>query len=200
MKSRADPALSKIHPLGKSPLLGTENGRVIAESGAIIEYLLTTYDTDGKFRPTAEEESDGMDYVRSASFRLFASTSFAPIVSIYLMVEMLVAKAPFIARFLFYPSFLVMKKVMCEPEIEKSLQYVQEEGLAGGKRDFLMGSRMTAADFLLSWPLDICVQRGWVKLGEERWKVLGEWYGRMRDGKSWKMATEKGNGYDLVNF
>lgn len=39
---QAPPALKKIHPLGKSPAI-TEGGEVIAESGAIIEYLMKTY-------------------------------------------------------------------------------------------------------------------------------------------------------------
>src|SRR5437870_2287390 len=45
----APPELKKVHPLGKSPVL-EDNGKVIAESGAEIEYLVDTYG-DGKFKP-----------------------------------------------------------------------------------------------------------------------------------------------------
>ena len=38
----APPALKAIHPLGKSPVI-TDGDEVIAESGAIIEYLVETY-------------------------------------------------------------------------------------------------------------------------------------------------------------
>ena len=38
----APAALKKIHPLGKSPVI-TDGDRVVAESGAIIEYLTETY-------------------------------------------------------------------------------------------------------------------------------------------------------------
>src|SRR5689334_13638274 len=39
---RAPPELRAIHPLGKSPVV-TDGGNVIAESGAIVEYLVSTY-------------------------------------------------------------------------------------------------------------------------------------------------------------
>ena len=54
---RRDPAtygapaeLKRVHPLGKSPVI-TDGDITVAESGAIIEYLLDKYDNDGKFRP-----------------------------------------------------------------------------------------------------------------------------------------------------
>ena len=46
----APPALKKIHPLGKSPVV-EDNGVIIAESGAILDYLQDTYDSEGKFKP-----------------------------------------------------------------------------------------------------------------------------------------------------
>ena len=47
----APPELKAVHPLGKSPLL-SDDGLVIAESGAIIEYLLERYG-NGQFLPAA---------------------------------------------------------------------------------------------------------------------------------------------------
>lgn len=46
----APPALKKVHPLGKSPVI-EDHGMVIAESGAILEYLQDTYDSIGRFKP-----------------------------------------------------------------------------------------------------------------------------------------------------
>lgn len=45
----APPALKKVHPLGKSPVI-EDHGMVIAESGAILEYLQDTYDSIGRFK------------------------------------------------------------------------------------------------------------------------------------------------------
>ncbi len=46
----APDALKKVHPLGKSPVL-EDNGLVLAESGAILEYLQETYDSASRFKP-----------------------------------------------------------------------------------------------------------------------------------------------------
>ena len=55
----APPDLKKIHPLGKSPLL--EDGDVvIAETGAIAEYLLAKFDTAHKLHP----KPDSPDFPR----------------------------------------------------------------------------------------------------------------------------------------
>ena len=48
----APPELLKIHPLGKSPVI-TDGNVTIAESGAIIEYILTKYG-NGKGQPPQE--------------------------------------------------------------------------------------------------------------------------------------------------
>ncbi len=51
----APPALKKVHPLGKSPVL-EDNGQKIIESGAILEYLQETYDTEQRLKPLSAEE------------------------------------------------------------------------------------------------------------------------------------------------
>src|SRR5204863_7869926 len=50
----APPELKKVHPLGKSPVI-TDGAKTIAESGAIVEYLVDTYG-NGKFKPKAETD------------------------------------------------------------------------------------------------------------------------------------------------
>lgn len=56
---RAPASLHEIHPLGKSPVISdTSRGdRVVAESGAILEYLLDHYDPDGRLRPPAGSDA-----------------------------------------------------------------------------------------------------------------------------------------------
>ena len=43
---RAPAELRAVHPLGKSPVI-TDNGNTMAESGAIVEYLIETYGEGG---------------------------------------------------------------------------------------------------------------------------------------------------------
>lgn len=63
----APPALKEIHPLGKSPVI-TDGELVIAESGAIIEYLVETYG--------AQASSDLSHLQPSPAHRLIGSAAF----------------------------------------------------------------------------------------------------------------------------
>ncbi len=68
----APPDLKTIHPLGKSPLL--EDGDVvIAETGAIAEYLLAKFDTAHKLHPTTDSADFPryLEWVHSAEGAVF---------------------------------------------------------------------------------------------------------------------------------
>ena len=54
----APPSLLGIHPMGKSPIL-EDAGKVIAETGAIAEYLLIKHDTQYKLHPAPNAENLG---------------------------------------------------------------------------------------------------------------------------------------------
>jgi len=57
----APPELKAIHPLGKSPVI-TDEGRVVAESGAIVDYIIRRYG-NGQLQPaTSSPKYD--DYVQ----------------------------------------------------------------------------------------------------------------------------------------
>jgi glutathione S-transferase len=56
----APPELLQVHPLGKSPVIG-DDGRVVAESGTIIDYILRRYG-HGRLRP-APSDANYDDYV-----------------------------------------------------------------------------------------------------------------------------------------
>src|SRR5262249_52083669 len=51
----APASLKAIHPLGKSPVI-RDNGRVIAESGAIVEYLVERYGA-GRLAPARDSDA-----------------------------------------------------------------------------------------------------------------------------------------------
>lgn len=68
----APPELLKIHPLGKSPLL-EHDGRVIAETGAIAEYLMAKFDTDHRLHPRADSPDFAryLEWIHSAEGAVF---------------------------------------------------------------------------------------------------------------------------------
>lgn len=65
----APPELKAVHPLGKSPVI-EDNGRIVAESGAIVEYLIETHG-GGMLMPKPGTD----DYWRYKHFLHFAEGS-----------------------------------------------------------------------------------------------------------------------------
>ena len=68
----APPALRAVHPLGKSPVL-VDDGHTMAESGAILDYLVERYDTTHAFSPTPQPATSPSS--RSPTSRTRTSTS-----------------------------------------------------------------------------------------------------------------------------
>ncbi len=120
----APPELKAVHPLGKSPVI--EDGDVkIAESGAIVEYLIEKYGK-GKFKP-AEGSPDHWKYIE---WMHFAEGSA--------MLPLLMA---------LYTGMLgdaaMMLKPRVDSEIANHLSYM-EEAIKG--REFFVGNELTGAD------------------------------------------------------
>ncbi|KAK0530615.1 hypothetical protein OC835_003956 [Tilletia horrida] len=69
---RAPKSLRDVHPLGKAPVI-EDDGKVIAESGAIVEYLIKKYG-DGKFVPAnADRQLDDIHWSHFAEGSLAKS-------------------------------------------------------------------------------------------------------------------------------
>ena len=78
--SLAPESLRKIHPLGKSPIV-TDDGLVLAESGAILEYLVEKYG-GGRLVP----KRDTPDFQRYRFFMHYAEGSLMPFLLLRLMI------------------------------------------------------------------------------------------------------------------
>jgi glutathione S-transferase len=89
--SLAPEALRKIHPLGKSPVI-TDNGTTVAESGAILEYLVETYG-NGRFAPARGTP----DFQRYRYFLHYAEGSLMPFLVLRLVTGR-IRKAPALVR------------------------------------------------------------------------------------------------------
>src|SRR6185295_20210501 len=68
----APPELRAVHPLGKSPVI-SDGGVTIAESGAILEYLVDTYGK-GRLKPTGAP-----DLLQYRYFMHYAEGSLMPL-------------------------------------------------------------------------------------------------------------------------
>ncbi|KAI9736485.1 MAG: hypothetical protein M1818_005995 [Claussenomyces sp. TS43310] len=186
-RSRAPPELTAAHPLGKSPVLVTSDGRTIPESSAIAAYLLKTYDPAGRFQ--------GDDWIRDEVLTSFAGSTLSGIIGIQLMLDMMGGGTPILLRPLVRVMTGGIDRAFVTPELRKNMQCLETEL---GDRDFFMGKEPGRADFMLSWPFDLIEQRKWFDFAA--YPKLQAWRTRCQDRPAWKSGLEKGNGYNLARF
>jgi len=167
----APPELKAVHPLGKSPVI--EDGDVkIAESGAIVEYLIEKYGK-GKFKP-AEGSPEHWKYIE---WMHFAEGSA--------MLPLLMA---------LYTGMLgdaaMMLKPRVDSEIANHLSYM-EEAIKG--RDYFVGKELTGADIMLLFVLEAAGAR------LEPYPSLMAYRKRMQDRPAYQRGIEKGGPYQLMS-
>jgi len=167
----APPELKEVHPLGKSPVI-SDGTHTIAESGAIVEYVL---DTCGKGRLRPVPGSD--DHVRYIEWMHYAEGSAMLPLMMHLYAGYLGdAAAPLRPRI--------------DSEIANHLSYISN-ALKG--RGYLVGNALTGADIQMTFVLEAANSSGLLK----DYPVLQEYLARMQSRAAYKRAIEKGGPYDL---
>ncbi len=167
----APPELKAVHPLGKSPVI-TDGKHTIAESGAIIEYILDKYG-NGKLRPDPKSE----DHFKYIEWMHYAEGSAMLPMLMLMYTNMLGdAAAPL--------------KPRIDSEIANHLSYIS--GALKGKK-FLVGPHLTGADIQITFVLEAGAASGVVKD-----PVLTGYLAEMHARHAYKKAIEKGGHYDLA--
>jgi glutathione S-transferase len=141
----APPALRHIHPLGKSPVIvdGDDEDRVVAETGAIIAYLVEK--ADGRLGPPPNRAA----VLRYRHFLHYAEGSLMP----PLLVKLVLGRVPLLGK-------AAQRKF--QPMIDMHLDYVEGE-LA--TRPWFAGDAFTAADVMMSFPLEAARARAGLDAG-----------------------------------
>ena len=165
----APPELASVHPLGKSPLIEDE-GRVIAETGAIVEYLVEK--AEGRLGPPANREA----VLRYRHFLHYAEGSLMPPLFALLVVNRL--------GLLGRPAKPTIQRM-----VANHLDWLESE-LA--ERDWFAGDEFTAADIMMSFPLEAARARA--GLGPERANLV-DWLERIHARPAYAAALQKGGPY-----
>jgi glutathione S-transferase len=183
----APPELRQVHPLGKSPVL-TEDGVTVAESGAVIEYLLDRHG-QGRLRPPEGTP----ERLRFTYWLHFAEGSAMPPLLLKLVFGK-VASAPM-------PFFVkpiaksIAKKVLStfvEPNLRSQLDFMEAEL---SKSEWFAGSEFSAADIQMSFPLEAAAQRA--GLDDSRPRLKG-FLRRIHARPAYRRALERGGPYDFA--
>jgi glutathione S-transferase len=164
----APPELRRVHPLGKSPLI-EDQGRVIAETGAIVEYLV---EKAGRLGPPADIETA----LRYRHFLHYAEGSMMP----PLLAMLVVRRLGLLGR----PARKPLQRMF-----DRHLDWLESE-LAG--RSWFAGEEFTAADVMMSFPLEAARDRA--GLDEARPHLIG-WLERIHTRPAYAEALRKGGPY-----
>lgn len=153
----APESLRKIHPLGKSPLL-QDGDLTLAESGAIAEYLVGRYGADCTLKP-APDSAAYLDYL----FWLhYAEGSLMPLLVMSLVFRKIDEKPmPFFVRPIARKITDGVRGGFLNPQLSLHLEFV--ESRLNGKT-WLLGDTITAADVMMSFPLQAAIARSSLKL------------------------------------
>ena len=169
----APPELRAVHPLGKSPVI-EDGGRVLAESGAIVEYLAATYG-QGRFTP-----EPGTDAALKVNYWMhFAEGSaMMPLLLTLYLGRLGDAAGPLLARI--------------KTQIAGMLAYIEAELGAG---PFLVGDTLTIADIQMSFPLEAASARGGL---DATYPGLVAYLARLHARPAYQRALERGGLYELM--
>jgi glutathione S-transferase len=165
----APPELKRVHPLGKSPVIA-DDGAIIAETGAIVEYLVDK--ADGRLGPPARRD----DALRYRFWLHYAEGSLMP----PLLVKLVLGRVPVMGK-------AAQKRI--QPMIDVHLDYVESE-LA--QRPWFAGEAMTAADIMMSFPLEAARARA--GLGSSRPHTIA-WLDTIHARPAYQRALVAGGPY-----
>jgi len=183
----APASLRKIHPLGKSPVI-TDEGLTVAESGAIIEYLVGTYGADSGLLPPAGTP----ERLRYTYWLHYAEGSAMPPMLLSLIFrKMPEAPMPFFVRPVVRGIAAKVQQGFISPQLALHLDFMESEL---GENEWFTGSEFTAADIQLSFPLEAAAAGG--LLGTQRPR-LQSFVERAAARPAYQRALKKGGPYSL---
>lgn len=184
----APTSLREVHPLGKSPVI-TDGKLTLAESGAIIEYLIERYG-NGRLVPALGT----LEHLRYTYWLHYAEGSAMPPLLLKLIFDQIEKNPmPFFVRPIARAIVSRVKSSFIEPQIAQHLDYMEAEI---GKSRWFTGNEFTAADIQISFPLEAAVARA--GLNASRPKLMA-FLNRIHTRPAYQQALERGGAYELLS-
>jgi glutathione S-transferase len=183
----APAALRAVHPLGKSPVL-VENGITIAESGAIVEYLIERHG-GGRLIPAAGTP----ERLRYTYWLHFAEGSaMTPLLLALLFGRLPRQPMPFFVRPIARGICSKVLATFVEPQLKTQQKFMEDEL---EKSTWFAGEEFTAADIQMSFVVEASAARGGLDRTRPR---LMAWLERIHGRAAYIRALEKGGPYELL--
>jgi glutathione S-transferase len=180
----APESLRKVHPLGKSPVI-TDGDITVAESGAIIEYLIERHGNGPLLPPAGTPER-----LRYRYWLHFAEGSAMPPLLLKLILGRIASsKMPFFAKPIARAIAHKVQADFVDPNLARQLDFMEAEL---GKSEWFAGSQFSAADIQMSFPIEAAAQRA--GLDARRPKLMA-FLKRIHARPAYAKALERGGPY-----
>ena len=183
----APPELKKIHPLGKSPVL-TDGELVVAESGAILEYLAECYGAQAPAELAHLEPARGTPAHRQCRFWMhYAEGSLMNWLVMQLVFGSLPRQPmPFVVRPVARALCAGVQQKLIQPNVQAALAFM-ENHLA--QHRWFAGEHLSLADFQMSFAVEAALARGNTA---SAWPHLQAYLQRIQARPAYQRALEKG--------
>lgn len=183
----APPELKKIHPLGKSPVL-TDGELVVAESGAILEYLAECYGAQAPAELAHLEPARGTPAHRQCRFWMhYAEGSLMNWLVMQLVFGSIPRQPmPFFVRPVARALCAGVQQKLIQPNVQTALAFM-EAHLA--QHRWFAGEHLSLADFQMSFAVEAALARG---TAASAWPHLQAYLQRIQARPAYQRALEKG--------
>ncbi|GGD53842.1 glutathione S-transferase [Pseudoxanthomonas indica] len=184
----APPSLRAVHPLGKSPVL-VDADNILAESGAVLEYLVERYDAARTFAPSPGTA----EHLRYRYWLHYAEGSAMPPMLLSLVFARIKkAPMPFFARPIARSIADKALRGFVGPQLKLHLDYMEGEL---GKNRWFAGENFSAADIQMSFPIEAAAARA----GLQNHPRLADFLTRIHARPAYQRALEQGGPFDLLS-
>jgi glutathione S-transferase len=177
--------LLAVHPLGKSPVV-TDGPVTLAESGAIVEYILNRH-SQGRLLPALGSP----ERLRFTFWMHFAEGSAMPPQVFSLILDAAGKRAPFFARPIAKAIAAAVHKGYLDPTVTRQLDYMEAELEHG---PWFAGAELTGADIMMIFPVEAASAR--FGLGDR--PRLKAWLQAVHSRPAWTAALDRGGPYALA--
>ena len=182
----APDSLRQVHPLGKSPVI-TDDGLTLAESGAIVEYLVDRYG-NGRLAPAPNTP----ERLRYTYWLHYAEGSAMPPLLLNLVFQQVEEKTPFFLRPIAGAIAGRAQSSFIQPQIALHLDYMESEL---NKAEWFVNDSFTAADIQLSFPLEEAATRAGLNASRPKLMAFLE---RIHARPAYQQALDRGGKYELI--
>lgn len=185
--SLAPAELQRIHPLGKSPVI-TDGEVTVAESGAIVEYLVHKYDVGRLLPPDSTPERLAYTY-----WLHYAEGTFMPLMIVSLILGRIEsAPMPFFVKPIARGIAGKVRDSYLDANVKRNLAFM-EARLEDST--WFCGNDFTAADIQMSFPVEAAEVRTNLRAD---YPLLAAFLDRVRALPAYQAALEKGGPYELL--